>query len=184
MRTYVTNTWATPTLSLYVATVGPEHWIRFDDASMVITPSTQTFGTDCGEPMSSLVANGNIQVDGNSSQAASALKTSSWSPKPATTRQVTPRPRSAPVPETTSLGSAVFTPPPTARSRWVIVGVPPTVTQSAAYTRIQVSDDGVNWRTVARIRTPEDWESVAIELDEILAAEETLHVRFVPDYWR
>ena len=50
MRTYTTKAWTNATLSLYGATIGPDAWIRFDNASLRRTQAAATFGTDCEEP--------------------------------------------------------------------------------------------------------------------------------------
>jgi hypothetical protein len=51
MRSYATKPWTNATLSLYAATIGPESWIRFDNASLRRTQGSATFGTDCEEPV-------------------------------------------------------------------------------------------------------------------------------------
>ena len=50
MRTYTTKAWTNATLSLYGATIGPDAWIRFDNASLRRTQAAATVGTDCEEP--------------------------------------------------------------------------------------------------------------------------------------
>ena len=45
-RSYATQAWANAMFSLYAATVGPEQWIRLDNATLARTPGAAIQGTE------------------------------------------------------------------------------------------------------------------------------------------
>lgn len=56
LRLYAREAWTNTTLSIYPATVGPDQWIRLDDATLRRTPSAAIVGTECEEPAASFDA--------------------------------------------------------------------------------------------------------------------------------
>jgi len=50
IKTFTTEAWTNATLSIYAATVGPDQWIRLDNASLKRTPSAAISGVKCLEP--------------------------------------------------------------------------------------------------------------------------------------
>ena len=54
-RTFTTEAWANATLSVYPATLGPEQWTRLDNVTLRLTPSATMSGTECLEPVPTLM---------------------------------------------------------------------------------------------------------------------------------
>jgi Zn-dependent metalloprotease len=135
------------TFSLYGATVGLDQWVRLDNVSLQRTPGSAIVGTECLEP-----------------------------------------PETLPLPSFTAGGVAGG-----GRTSTPILGVDLGAVQSARLTfesflsgaagtalglaDIQVSLDGLTWRTIARVPPAEEWSDVDVDLDEY--AGRTVYIRFV-----
>jgi hypothetical protein len=154
VRMRATKAWAAgastgATLSIYGATVGLEHWIEVDNASLTRTPGTAIQGTECLEP---------VEILGSSSMMSSAAASMSAPAPAASTSAVSSAPRSSSsrnaAPRTIDLnGSAV------ARG-----AVTSWTADAAASIEIQASRDGVEWLTMARVPPGEDWTEVEVDL--------------------
>ena len=145
MRTYATQAWTNATLSVYGATVGPDQWIRLDNATFRRTPGTAIAGTDCVEP------------------ATPALLPGDASLAPTAGRRV-----ARPVVAATAVGvddqTAVWqldlrtgSPP--------ILQVPLPVPGSDAWLEIQIRPPGEDWTTIALVPAAEARDPVEFALD-------------------
>jgi hypothetical protein len=111
MKSYATKAWTNATLSVYGATVGPEQWIRLDNASFKRTPGTATFGTDCEEPAVTTFIQASAPASRPIAASATGAPAASW---PSRARD--PAPHAAAL--TAPLG-------PPQRERWRIDGPQP-----------------------------------------------------------
>jgi len=170
MRTYATEAWGNATLSVYAATVNTNQWTRLDNASLMTTQGAETFGTECGEPGSPVIVQPDIdETPGNYVRAADpdALRR----PRPA--GGVKP-PASGP----TGSGKASASPArgaEPARKAPAAIGkaaapanAPPLVVTRSGVAALQISDDGIEWRTIGYLPWSDDWAKVDIELDPAL----------------
>jgi hypothetical protein len=163
MRSFTTEAWSNATLSVYVATLGPDPWIRLDNASLRRSPGTTLFGTECTEPGGAAA----------SARPALAAATSG---------------RSRDVPRNT-IGESVRTPiatggahylaepldlAGTTRARLTFYSV---LAETAAPGQVQTSEDGITWVTVAEVSASAS--VVPVEVDLSTFSGSRLHIRFV-----
>ncbi len=137
IRLFATKIWGNATFSLYGATVGPDQWIRLDNASVQRTPAQSIGGTECYEPGALPLAPG---------ARASAARGVGTARGP----RVSAQPSAAPLSGGTS---------PLATSAGVVLWVPPSDRPSL----VQMSVDGFAWETLAIIEPSDDWIRVDVE---------------------
>ena len=190
MRTFATKAWTNVTFSLYPATVGPEEWIRFTDATLQVTPGTTPLGTECLEPGadSVMIAERGLQP---LADRVRALRT----------------PAKAGAVSTLALDDAVIAAhavadgPSVIWQRTLDLGSlrQPALTFQSQFTGdrstalAQVSLDGTSWLTVANLPATADWTTIDLDLSAF--AGNIVQVRLVfdaaepppglpPDRWR
>ncbi len=168
IRTFTTKAWANATFSVYPATVGAEQWIRLDNVVLQRTPAASIVGTECLEP-----------------GAAPAP----WPPQASTPGGLAiASPRATGAPRVVRDGSPGRGP----SGSYLDAGMPRSTADRSAgadSTRLaywlrpglayvlQVSDDGVEWRTVAEIAPSDAWQRVWVDVSAVAGA---VWVRIVP----
>jgi hypothetical protein len=184
VRTYATEAWGNATFSLYAATVGPEQWIRFDNATLARTPGAAIQGTECLEP-------------GSAPALIPAIESGAGggAPDPVRDSLVLDGARHAPAAGVDRRGAHRLTDAidltraTSARltfESWLS-------SQGGSEGEVQVSTDGVNWMSVALVPASDDWSRVEVDLGEfagrVIAIRFTLEegtsaVGVAPDSWR
>ena len=148
MRTFATNTWTNATISVYGATVGNEQWILLDNLSLQLTPVSSMIGTECLEP-------------GNSPSAIPAWSTMVRSGATGSARVA--EGRSGHIDLRNSASASI--------------SFASHLTSAESVGEVQVSIDGVNWKTVALVAPAENWSDMVIDLSEF--AGQVIQIRFV-----
>ncbi len=173
MRTFTTSAWTNATVSFYAATIGTEQWIRLDDVVFRRTPGVPTNGTDCLEPSAPARAGAAAPVLERSEDRA-------WIPDGFTRRNGRAR---VAEPVWTATGSS-------AGSR-TLRAAEPFDLRTAASARLrfesrlsrgvpgelQISLDGLEWRTLEWIGSSGTWQAVDIDLAGYVG--QIVHIRFV-----
>ena len=199
VRTYATQAWANAMFSLYAATVGPEQWIRLDNATLARTPGAAIQGTECLEPGSAPAV---VSADG---RVAGIGVAASVTPQSAGVGQLPTAPerggvvlevahqtsidarhsgaahRLADLIDLTSATNARLT-----FQSWVS-------NHAGSRAEVQASVDGVTWVTVGLVPASDSWRPVEVDLSGF--AGRIIEIRFVldettaaggvaPDVWR
>ncbi len=156
VRMRATTEWAAgagtgATVSVFGATVGLDQWIRLDNVSLHRTPGFPIGGTECLEPSEILAPVTVPSVDRTATPAASGRLS------------------------VTQLGGA--SPLLVDASTGTSLAFASSMDGSLSYAEVQVSLDGLIWRTIARVAPDEAWTDVEIDLSEY--AGHRLYVRFV-----
>ena len=146
MRAYVTDAWGNATLSVYAASVGTQQWSRLDNVSMMLTPADQIFGTECAEPGHALVAAATATDAVVLPQGNAIRRTGQGSAAPGGH----------------ALASVAW---PTRPTLQFTIRLP----AHAGTAAVQVSNDGVTWRTVAFVPIVDGWANVELVDDAIEA---------------
>ena len=183
IRSYVTQAQSNFTLSVYPATLGPDQWIRLDNATVQRTPGSATLGTECVEP-------------GGGSARPNALQ--------ATARRAIDLPASVSTPSSwigdgfTAIPELLDTRGPafaaragsgSASMRRTNNVIDLTTASSAALhftswlnsddaaAQVQVSVDGGDWVTIGTASESKGWQPMAIDLSDFVG--HVIEVRFV-----
>jgi hypothetical protein len=183
--------------SLYAATIGPEQWIRFDNAALARTPGAAIQGTECLEP-GSAPAQSPASYDGGGVAAVAARDSRADGVPPtgpATERNIAVLEARTP-PGTGAAGSAVhrladaidLTSAASARltfQSWFS-------NQAGSQAEVQASVDGVTWVTIGLVPASGGWQPIDVDLSAFVGG--TIEIRFVldagsaagvaPDVWR
>ena len=152
MKTYTTKAWTNATIAVYAATVGPEQWIRLDNVSLRRTPATPTVGTNCEEPAVTTFGHGFEPAAGGAGWLARARGA-----EPSVLRFYAPF-------DLRNVSSATLS----FRS-WLDT--------SESDGEVQVSEDGVIWRTNAVVTASSGFEIAKVDLSDF--AGRAVWVRFV-----
>ena len=143
MRTWATEAWSNATISVYAATVGTEPSIQLDFAVLFRTPGQSIFGTDCIEPGGTPIVSGaRASVGPGRSPTASGKLRAPGVRDPMVSRINAP-------PMRVPAASASF-------ELWIEPHDRPV--------EVQVSDDGVTWRTVAIVPPAAQWTTIDLHV--------------------
>jgi hypothetical protein len=200
VRTYATQAWVNATFSLYAATIGPESWIRFDNATLAQTPGAAIQGTECLEPGSARAVVATAAAAGIGAVAPVARDARVERTPP----NGTAREREVAVLEAASAAAIAGADRSVAHRRADPIDL--TSSASARLTfqswlsstggsqaEVQVSVDGLHWITAGLVRPSDTWDLVEVDLSGF--AGQIIEVRFVldstaavegapPDVWR
>jgi hypothetical protein len=179
MRSYATEAWANATLSVYVATAGPETWIRLDNASLRKTPSAVIGGTDCLEPGGSTDAP--ADAGAATTSAARSRRAGATGDRTAPRAESRGGGRRIWQAEATSGGSLVL--------QWDAIDLRQASDASlrfesqlaaqASAAHVQVSLDGRAWQTLASVPAWPGWQQVDVDLSSFIG--QIVYVRFMFD---
>ena len=171
MRSFTTEEWGNATISIYGATIGSEQWIRLDNVSMRRSPSSTTSGSDCIEPGSSTsVSPGFTGFNSASTGRRTSVDAHEWrasggfSPLPET---VAAESRSGWVVESAENGPELLlwnTPLDLRDATEARLIFKSWLTSQRSKASVQVSDDGVTWRTVADVLASDGWTTIDVDL--------------------
>jgi hypothetical protein len=182
MRSFTTKAWANATITFFAATPGPEQATRLDNVSLKRTPNVAIVGTECVDPA---VIGTLAPVDEPRAVAPPLAVTA----PPATGGS-------------TSGGGFTRTTPTT--GDWTVEGwssgrsvlewaEPLDLTTSTtprlqfeswlssvgSTAEVQVSDDGITWRTIAVVPRTSGWGTIDVDLSEFAGRQ--VYLRFVFD---
>jgi predicted ribosomally synthesized peptide with SipW-like signal peptide len=209
MRGFATKAWSNATLSIYPETVGTEQWIQIDNVTLRRTGASPIAGPECMEPVPGVVggiampagltmfgAERTARPDRFGSKSADRLDLGSFARAPEASHTGTGVGWRA---EASTTGRALLvwaqaidlTAATSARlsfESWLSSSA-----TSGSSGVVQVSVDGVTWRTVATVPRTDGWTQVDIDLGAF--AGRLVYVRFVfdavapgagvaPDVWR
>jgi hypothetical protein len=179
MKMRATRAWAAgigtgATLSIYGATVGLDQWIRIDNASLRRTPGSAIQGTECLEPVEVLVppafrtaagvstpgfGDPGLRLDGGRVFRPGVAQWTSGADGSGL--------RELRLSQAVDLRGAT-----TARLAFAS-----SLATPSGEAEVQVSLDGEDWTTVARVPPGDAWTDVDVDLSEY--AGQWIHVRFV-----
>ena len=171
MAAFATQAWSNTTISIYAATVGTQQWTRLDDVALIRAPSVPLTGTGCFEPGSLAEAHDSSAREFGvaAPRPVPALLSRAASRRAADAGTVSIQPGAAlfPLDEVIDLSTA-------SRARLMFESWLPSADM---YGAMQVSTDGVNWKTSLVILPADRWQSVEADLTEW--AGQRIAVRFV-----
>ena len=160
MSAFATKSWTNATISIYAATVDTDHWARLDNVTLRQTPSATIVGTECVEP----------PLGGVASRPVSQMQPATSAPAAAT--RVPATRSSAGAADSDRSSVPLNLPSPIAGRIAVWSGLP-----AGANGEIQISTDGVHWRTVVVILGSDDGQGIDLDLTQWLG--ESIQIRFV-----
>ncbi len=175
MRSYASKAWTNATLSIYAATTGLEQWTRVDDVTFQTTPAATALGTECLEPPVGTFPIANVGDVAASFAGRDVPHAQLMSIAPAS--------------DGWAFGAAGWA-SGQSRGVWLErVDLTDTTTASLTFSSlllsrgstasVQVSEDGVEWTTVAGIPPGDGWATIAADLT--VFAGRVIYLRFAFD---
>jgi hypothetical protein len=184
MRGFTTEPWTTATLSIYPGTVDTQPWTLLDNVSLKQTPATAIVGTECVEPAANPLT---APLASAEAEAIGAAPMDASSPAWLATDGFLLSPQAAFGGE--GLGWAAVASEAGREllswSRPVDLGNMPAawlrfysrLVSDASTATVEISDDGLTWRTLAAVPPTATWALVDVDLSAF--AGRVVYLRFV-----
>ena len=184
MQGFTTKAWTNATLAIYGGTVGTNTWTRVDNVTFKRTPAASVFGTTCIEPVVAPFAEGDAGRTGGTSAAPETVRDGG-----VTGGDGTDPPLRATVQDAGIEAIYWDRPIDLTNASSAELSFDSSLAAASSSGHVQVSRDGMTWRTVTEVPAIED--RVSVDLSPF--AGEVVYVRFVlaprtllrsrPDSW-